>query len=222
MVAATGCVTVCVVLWKGENKMNRTGWKYLGLAVFSAGLLAACSDKASEPPSGAQPAAMKPAAAHASATAANGLKWTAPADWVSETPSSTMRQAQYRLPRVEGDPEDAELVVFYFQGGGGGVQANIDRWIGQFNKADGSPVTDIAKTSKKQSHGIPITVVDVTGTYMAGMGPMLSETKAKPNFRLLGAVAEASNGPWFFKLTGPVKTVNKWENSFQSFLDTIQ
>ncbi len=202
--------------------MNRTGWQCLAIAFMTAGLLAGCTDKASEPPSAAQKEAMKPAAAHASTPSLSGLKFTAPAEWISEPPSSAMRQAQYRLPRVAGDPEDAELAVFYFQGGGGGVQANIDRWIGQFAKPDGSPATDLAKTSKKESHGIPITIVDVTGTYMAGMGPMLSETKAKPGFRMIGAVAEAANGPWFFKLTGPVKTVTKWESSFLSFLDTIQ
>ncbi len=201
--------------------MNPTGWKYLALSVLAAAILAGCSDRASEPPPASE-SAMKPAPAHATVGTASGLKWTAPEDWISEPPSSSMRQAQYRLSKVEGDPEDAELVVYYFQGGGGGVQANIDRWIGQFTKADGSPANDVAKTSKKESHGIPITIVDVTGTYMAGMGPMLSETQAKPNFRMLGAVAEAPNGPWFFKLTGPAKTVNKWAASFQSFLDTIQ
>jgi len=51
---------------------------------------------------------------------------------------------------------------------------------------------------------------------------MLAETKAKPNFRMLAAVAEAPSGPWFFKLTGPAKTVGKWESGYQSFLDTIQ
>jgi hypothetical protein len=203
--------------------MNRTDWKYLALTFIISGFVAGCTDKGSDAPTPAAPAAgMKPAAAHSAAPASGGLKYTAPSDWVSEQPTSSMRQAQYRLPRAEGDPEDAELVVFYFQGGGGGVQMNIDRWTGQFTKADGSPVSGVAKTSKKESHKIPITIVDVSGTYMAGMGPMLAETKAKPNFRMLAAVAEAPSGPWFFKLTGPAKTVGKWESGYQSFLDTIQ
>ena len=203
--------------------MKHTNGKYLALTIIISAFIASCSDKASETPTTAAPVAgMKPAAAHGTAPAASGLKYTAPTDWISEQPTSSMRQAQYRLPKEQGDPEDAELVVFYFQGGGGGVQANIDRWIGQFTKGDGSPATDAAKTSKKESHNIPITIVDLSGTYMAGMGPMLAETKAKPNFRMLAAVAEAPSGPWFFKLTGPAKTVAKWENSFRSFLDTIQ
>jgi hypothetical protein len=147
------------------------------------------------------------------------LKFSPPPGWISEAPTSSMRQAQYKLPKTDGDQEDAELVVFYFQGGGGGVQANIDRWVGQFAKPGGGPVND-AKTSHETVHGIPVTIVEVNGTYVGGMGS--SDTKPKTDFRMLAAVAEAGSGPWFFKLTGPAKTVSHWEPSFKSFLDSIQ
>ncbi len=101
------------------------------------------------------------------------------------------------------------------------MQANIDRWISQFSKPDGRPVDDEAKVSRRESHGIPLTIVDVSGSYDNSMGPG-SQVKPMSEYRLLGAVAEAANGPWFFKLTGPAKTVAKWESSFQSFLDSIQ
>jgi len=204
--------------------MNGGYLRYLLPAAALAACLAGCSKKPDETVQASQLPAMKPASAHATTATAGvgGLKFTAPSDWVSEQPTSSMRQAQYRLTKAQGDPEDAEVVVYYFQGGGGGVQANIDRWIGQFTKADGSPATDAAKTSKREVHGIPLTVVDVSGTYAAGMGPMMQETKSKPNFRMLAAVAEAPSGPWFIKFTGPAKTVAKWEPSFQNFLDTIQ
>jgi hypothetical protein len=187
-----------------------------------AAILSGCSKEKDEPQPATAADTMKPAAAHGTSGGGAELKYTAPPDWISEKPSSSMRQAQFRLPRAAGDPEDGELVVFYFQGGGGGVQANIERWIGQFSKADGSPANDLAKTTHKVSHGIPVTVVDVTGTYMAGSMGMGGESKPKPGFRMLAAVAEASSGPWFFKLTGPIKTIGKWETSFQGFLDTIQ
>jgi hypothetical protein len=64
-------------------------------------------------------------------------------------------------------------------------------------------------------------LVDVSGTYMAASGPMLSAVQNKPNFRMLGAVAEPRTGPWFFKLTGPAKTVAHWQPSFQTFLDSV-
>jgi hypothetical protein len=195
---------------------------FLIVTAMLASLVSGCDRRTEETLPAKETAAMRPAAAHGAAPSGGALKFTAPAEWVSEKPTSSMRQAQYRLPRVQGDAEDAELVVFYFQGGGGGVQANIDRWIGQFTKADGSPANDTAKTSHKTSHGIPITIVDVSGTYVAGMGSMMTDSKSKPNFRMLGAVAESGSGPWFFKLTGPARTIGKWESGFQTFLDTIQ
>ena len=183
--------------------------------IASIWILAGCSEDSRE---GGGSAAIKPATPRGSGSA---LKFTAPAGWVSETPSSGMRKAQYTLPRVEADPEDAKMAVFFFEGQGGSVQANIDRWIGQFSKADGSPATDAARVSKKESHGIPLTIVDVSGTYKESMGPMTAMTP-KPNFRMLAAVAETGSGPWFFKLTGPAKTLAKWESSFHAFLDTIE
>jgi hypothetical protein len=51
---------------------------------------------------------------------------------------------------------------------------------------------------------------------------MLAETQKKPGFRMLAAVAETKGGPWFFKLTGPAKTIAKWEKSFYAFLETFK
>ncbi len=204
---------------------------YFGGLLLCAGLIAtglsgcAKNEGSTQAPSASD--TLKPESAHSPASTAaapsgGSLRFTAPAGWVSEAPSSSMRKAQFRLPRAEGDSEDAEMVVFYFQGGGGGVQANIDRWIGQFSRADGSPANDIAKVTKKVIHGIPVTTVDVSGTYSGAMGPMGAASQPKGAYRMLAAVAEASDGPWFFKLTGPEKTVTKWESSFQSFVDTFQ
>jgi hypothetical protein len=188
-------------------------------------LSAACSRK--EEPQPAASDMLKPVTAHGSKETAPpgtgaGLKFTAPEGWVEETPVKPMRKAQFRLPKVAGDPEDAELVVFYFGGGGGGVQMNIDRWIGQFSRPDGSPIGDGAKTTKKDVSGIRIAVVDVSGTYLASSGPMLSEVEKKNDFRMLAAVAESASGPWFFKLTGPAKTIAKWQPSFETFLDSVK
>jgi len=189
----------------------------LAMAVLAAG----CSRRSAKEEVTPEASALKPASGHASLQSA-GLKYSAPADWIPETPASSMRRAQYRLPRAAGDAEDAELAVFFFAGSGGGVAANIDRWIGQFQKPDGGPAADVARTSHRLSHGIPLTIVDVAGTYVAGMGSMIADSKPKTGFRMLAAVAESAGGPWFFKLIGPAKTVARWEGSFQAFLDTVE
>src|SRR5258706_5653433 len=67
-------------------------------------------------------------AAQSNATVAGELRYKAPDGWVEEKTSSAMRVAQYKLPKAEGDSDDATLVVYYFGAGqGGAVDANIDR-----------------------------------------------------------------------------------------------
>ncbi len=52
-------------------------------------------------------------------------------------PSSSMRLAQAQAPGSQGP---AQLAVFYFgAGGGGGVESNLDRWIGQMELGGGQP-----------------------------------------------------------------------------------
>ena len=70
--------------------------------------------------------------------------------------------------------------------------------------------------------GVPLTIVDVRGTYHQSQGPMMAQTTAKESYRMLAAVAEGPAGPTFFKLTGPQPTVDHFEESFKSFLDTLR
>jgi hypothetical protein len=151
-----------------------------------------------------------------------GLTFTPPSGWMAESPSSSNRKAQFKLPRAEGDSEDAELVVHHFPSGGGTPQANIDRWIGQFTKPDGSSVADTAKVTHRSIEGIPFTIVDAGGSYSNAMMSMQKPEGPKANYRMLGAIAETKTGPWFIKLTGPAKTVYKWAPSYEAFLNSIR
>jgi hypothetical protein len=148
------------------------------------------------------------------------IKAKVPSEWTVQTPTSSMRKFQYGLSKVAGDGEDGELVVFYFgPGQGGSVEANIERWIGQISQPDGSSSKDKAKTNKKEIGGMPVTLVDVSGTYSAGM---MSNAPPRQGYRMLAAVAETTEGPWFFKLTGPEKTISKWSSSFDQFIGSFK
>jgi hypothetical protein len=137
----------------------------------------------------------------AAADAGGGnLDYKLPADWTSQAPSSSMRMAQAAIPGRAGA---GELAVFHFgPGEGGGVEANIERWLGQMEIPAGvSP-----KRESFSANGLAVTLIDVSGTLLPstmGMGP----TEAQPNSRLLGAVVEGPGGPWFFKATGPEETL---------------
>jgi hypothetical protein len=97
--------------------------------------------------------------------------------------------------------------VFYFgPNEGGGVQANIDRWIGQMKQPDGTSSATKAKTQELDG-SVPITLVDLTGIYLSSSGPMMQVSAEKPGFRMMGAIVQGPQGAVFFKFTGPEKTV---------------
>jgi len=82
--------------------------KFIGaVALISALCICwACSNK------GATAISNQPAAT--SQTVSGDLKFKAPDAWTTEKASPSMRVAQYKLPKVEGDKEDASLVLYYF------------------------------------------------------------------------------------------------------------
>lgn len=142
------------------------------------------------------------------------VKWTTPGRWKAGPPKE-MRTATYLIPAATGDSEDAECAVF--TNIGGGVQANIDRWVGQFEKTDGPQI-------QKQTtiNGLTVTTVEVSGTFKGG-GPTMGQSSApKTDYRLLGAIAEGPEGEVFFKLTGPGKTVAAAQGEFEAMLKSLK
>jgi hypothetical protein len=153
----------------------------------------------------------------------NSLKFTVPPGWVEEERSSSMRVAQYRLPKVPTDAEDASLVLYYFgEGQGGSTAANIERWVGQMKQADDSSSKDKAKEESFDAHGLKVTTVDVSGTYVAETAPGSGTFHNKPAYRLRAAVVETPKGSYFVKLVGPEKTVTHWNESFMSYLRSFE
>ncbi|MBT3496566.1 MAG: hypothetical protein HN657_00125 [Candidatus Marinimicrobia bacterium] len=140
-----------------------------------------------------------------------------PKTWQKETPSSNMRVAQFRLPKVSGDAEDASIAVF--SGIGGGVDGNIDRWLGQFKRADGKPMADFASISTETKGTIKITYVSAEGIFLASS--MGGAGEEKRNFKLMAAIVETETEPYFFKGTGPVKTIDAFEKEFVRFIESI-
>src|SRR5215213_1691789 len=150
------------------------------------------------------------------------LKFKVPAGWVAEERTSSMRVAQYKLPKAAGDPEDASLVLYYFgQGQGGSAAANVERWISQLKQADGSAAKD-AKQESFETNGLKVTTVDVSGTYVAETAPGSGSFHNKPAYRLRAAVVETPNGSYYVKLVGPEKTVTQWNDSFLSYMKSFE
>jgi hypothetical protein len=153
---------------------------------------------------------------------AGGLSFTAPPAWQARPAASTMRVAEFVVPKAPGDAEDAELIVYFFGGTGGSVDANIDRWVAQMQQPDGSASKDTARRDTQTINGLTVTMVDLTGTYIAEVRPGATERHHKPDFRLRAAVIETARGPYYIKMTGPAKTMTAADADFRTFLSTVR
>jgi hypothetical protein len=145
------------------------------------------------------------------------VAWRDPPKWERVEGGSSMRKASYTIKAAPGDPEDAEAAVYYFgPSNGGSTEANIQRWTAQFPDV---PAGDV-KRVERQANGMKQTVVDIEGTF-DGSSMTIREVGKKPNFRMLAAVVETPAGNYFFKLTGPQRTVESARNAFFGLLDTV-
>jgi hypothetical protein len=148
-----------------------------------------------------------------------GLKWTAPAGW-KNLGSQTMRAATYEVPPAPGDKQQAECVVYFFgKGEGGPVDANIERWKGQFQTPAGKPAA--AKIAMRTIHGLPVTTIDVSGDYSGMGGPLAGGKSFVPGYRLLGAILVNPGGNIFLKFTGPAGTVAGNQSKFEQLLSSF-
>ena len=142
---------------------------------------------------------------------AAGLKLTVPAGWKAETPTSSMRAAQLAGPGAGGE---GQLTVFHFgAGGGGGVDANLGRWLSQVVLDPGTePKREVIEAPPFQIH-----VVDAAGKVTASrVGSFPAQDQ--PGWRLFGAVIEAEGGPWYFRLVGPKDTLAAQRDAFLKML----
>ena len=137
-------------------------------------------------------------AAAGSAVGQPTLHYDAPDDWIEQPAESPMRV------------------------NGGSVEANLQRWIGQMEQPDGRSSFEVASTTGFEANGLAVTVLDVPGIYVAAVSPGSATRLSKPNFRLMAAVVETPIGPYFFKLTGPDRTVARWDHRFTAFLRSVR
>ena len=137
--------------------------------------------------------------------AVDPIKFEAPAGWVKEEPSSNMRKAQYKVPDKDKKAADAQMALFYFGPRNDMLEDNLKRWAQQMGAAD--PKTELLQGKCK------IHMVDLKGTYTGDQ-----QTGPQDNQRLLAAVVENADGPWYFKLVGPAETVGPWRDEFIKML----
>lgn len=146
------------------------------------------------------------------------LSFQAPDGWTYEHPASPMRRAELGVRAEQGT---AGLVVYFFGNrGAGSANANVDRWVGQFQKADGTPVGGVEPTKRKVA-GFEVTQVEVAGTYVGGMGAP-GAVEPVPSQRMIATIVETQSGPYYFKFLGDDEVVRGGRDAFERLLASMK
>lgn len=143
-----------------------------------------------------------------------GLTFQRPESWGWIETRSPMRKAQLSVPGSDAK-SSGEVVFFHFgPGNGGGVQANVDRWLGQFEEKGPALVSKV-ETVKIRNQDL--TLVRAQGTYLSGMpgGPKTPQ----PDTLLLGAIIPGPEGAVFIRFTGPSALGKAAEPAFRKMAE---
>lgn len=143
------------------------------------------------------------------------ILWDVPKSWKEIPNPNAMRIATYLVARADGDPDDGEMSVSRV---GGSVEANLQRWKAQFDPAK----PDSTKRFERTIAGLKVTIFETAGSY-TGMVIRGQQAKPRENWALVAAIVEVPGGdPWFFKLTGPEKTLAAARPDFESLANSVR
>jgi hypothetical protein len=156
-------------------------------------------------------------------TVADGkLAFTAPKGWTKKQPRTRIIEVEFEISAAKGDENPGR---FTMMGAGGDVQANIDRWFGQFEQPGGADSKEKAKVEKLTVAGKTVHYVDLAGTYKdSPSGPFAGgKTIKRENYRMLAAIVETKEaGNYFLKFYGPKATVAENEMAFKGMLESLK
>lgn len=143
---------------------------------------------------------------------------TPPANWVSKQPKSNIVEYEFEVPVAEGDEIPGRVTVM---GAGGGVEANVDRWKGQFKADEGDVKADVKQL---EVAGQPVHMVEIKGTYLDKPGPFVpTPAVERPNYVMLGAIITTKDaGQYFVKFYGPAKTMTANTETFKKMIEGMQ
>jgi hypothetical protein len=180
------------------------------------------TEKKDEPP--ASPNEKKPAEKSTAASGSlslTGVKFSVPPGWVKEEvkPSPMGPVAVYKIPKANGGDEGTVRITHYPNMKGKEMDdRNIDRWLGQVTKPDGSPMTRAdAKITTSQVGPVRLTTVDMSGSVKMTMGDA-----AKPNYRMIATIVDHPQGPHFVVTGGPATSMEKWAAQIEGFLKSAK
>jgi hypothetical protein len=138
----------------------------------------------------------------------DALTLTAPEGWGRKQPQSTFIEAEFALPKAEGDDSDGRLTV---SRAGGSIEANIERWKGQFTQLQDS------QEEKIDVGGVEATWVDLSGEFSDQRGPFAPGV-SRADYRMIAAIIPVGEQLHFIKATGPKKTMESHAEKIEEFV----
>jgi hypothetical protein len=151
------------------------------------------------------------------------LVFDTPKEWKEvDVKGATMApKKEWSLEKAEGDDEAPSLKLYHFGGSGGTLDENVKRWCSQFKTKDGEAfAVEKAKKETFEVGDLKITTVEIEGTYQRPA--MMGGGDPKKDQKLLAAYVDGKGGPWFIKLQGPAKSVDKNKDAFVKWLKSAK
>lgn len=138
--------------------------------------------------------------------------------WIRQQATSSMRAATLLYDHEDENLTDLELAVFFFGAGsnGGGKDANIERWVGQFEGEPEKKIEDKTYGDKE------VTFLEAKGTFLESMGggPFSGPKTPKEGYMMLAAILPSDQGWVFLKTTGPEASVLAMKDAFYAFAES--
>ncbi len=136
-----------------------------------------------------------------------------PSGFTKVKPKSRIVEAEFSVKALKGDENNGRLTMMR---SGGSIEANIDRWVGQFSGKMEKEVT------KEKHNGLTVHLVDLTGTFANSPNGPFGPKKMEDDYRMLGAICVSSTGNYFLKFYGPKKTVASQLDNFKKMLKSVK
>ncbi|MFN0056450.1 MAG: hypothetical protein ACKV0T_30250 [Planctomycetales bacterium] len=143
----------------------------------------------------------------------DGIVVVVPGTWKRVKPQTNIIDAEFELPRAEGDEFDGRLTLM---AAGGDPQEVIGNRTAEFRLEEGQP----PKIETLIVGEVTVQWVDLRGEWR---GPTFRPVEPRPDYRMLLAIIPFTPRSAFYaKLTGPSATVAAHEADFRRFVESTK
>jgi hypothetical protein len=143
------------------------------------------------------------------------FEWTTPPGWVSVKPSGAARGIRWLDMRF-GPNQEGQCFLSILAGGGGGLEANVNRWRAQMGLPPYTP-EEFAALPTRPLFNNEARFVSFDGDF-TDMG----KSEAAKDYRMLGILHADEKFMIFVKMVGPKALVKENEAAFDEFSRSLQ